>query len=124
MDARAGNRGDVDDGALGRRQFVDQPARHHDRGKEVDPEYVAPGIDVGVDRAEPGAAIGLWRNSGVVNQRVQRAALQTLPDFLDGPRGVAVVGKVDLNVILRPRTPRAFFRERMPRTGDDAPARA
>src|SRR5713226_5885054 len=40
------------------------------------------------------------------------------------PRSVGVVGKVDLDVILRPGVPRAVFREGVPRTGDDAPAGA
>src|ERR1700704_5059117 len=40
------------------------------------------------------------------------------------PRGVGVVGEVDLDVILRARAPRAFLREGMPRTGEDAPTGA
>src|ERR1700716_887234 len=48
-----------------------QPARHHDRREEIDPEYMAPGVDVGIDRTEPAAACRFRRNRGVVDQRVQ-----------------------------------------------------
>ncbi len=36
--------------------------------------------------------------------------------------GVVGIGEIDLDVILRPRFPRAIFRKRMARAGDDAPA--
>src|SRR5579859_8251934 len=53
---------------------------------------------------------------------MQRAALKTLPDLSHGADGVGGIGEVDLDVILRPRVPRTFLGERMPRAGDDAPA--
>ena len=56
---------------------------------------------------------------------MQLAALQPIANVRNRPRGVGVVGKVvDLDVILRPCAPSALLRERMPRTGDDAPAGA
>ncbi len=85
---------------------------------------MAPGVDIGIDRAEPAAALRLRGNRGVVDQRVQRAAFQPLADFRNRPRGVGVVGEVDLDVILRACAPRAFLREGMPRTGEDAPTGA
>ena len=72
---------------------------------------MAPGLDVGIDRAEPAAAFRLRRDRGIVDQRVQLAAFQPLADFRDRARGVGVVGEVDLDVILRPGAPRAVFRE-------------
>src|SRR3984957_20961648 len=83
---------------------------------------MAPGVDVGIDRAKPRAAFGLWRNRGVVDQRMQHAAFQALANFRDRARGIGVVGKVALDMILRACAPRAFFREGMTRTGEDAPA--
>ena len=68
-------------------------------------------MSVSID-AEPRAAFGLRRNRGVVDQRVQLAAFQPLADFRDRPRGVGMVGEVDLDVILRAGVPRAVFRER------------
>jgi len=50
---------------------------------------VAPGVDVGIDGAEPAAACGLRGNRGVVDQRVQRAAFQPLADLRDRAGGVA-----------------------------------
>ena len=43
MHPGAGDRGDVDDRALRRGQLVDQPARQHHAGEEVDVEHLAPG---------------------------------------------------------------------------------
>src|SRR5579883_15774 len=54
---------------------------------------------------------------------MQRAAFEALTDFSNGARRVVVIGEVDLDVILRSRAPRALLRERVARTGDDAPAR-
>ena len=71
-----------------------------------------PGVDVGIDRAQPCAAFGLGRDRGVVDQRMQLAAVEPRADFLDRARGVGVVGEVDLDVVLGPGVPRAFFRER------------
>ena len=55
--------------------------------------------------AEPRAAVGLRRDRGVVDQRVQLVVLQPLADFRNRARGVGVVGEVDLDVILRARRP-------------------
>ena len=85
---------------------------------------MAPGIDVGIDRAEPAAGLGFGRDGGVVDQRVQRAVFQPLADFRNPPRGVGMIGKIDLDVILGPGSPWALLGKGMPRTGDDAPARA
>ena len=42
--------------------------------------------------------------------------------FGNAARGVVVVREVDLDMVLGPRAPWAFFRERVARTGEDAPA--
>ncbi len=73
---------------------------------------MAPGVDIGIDRAEPAAVRGFGRNRGVVDQRVQLAAFQPSADFRNRPRGVGMIGQIDLDVILRPGAPRANFRER------------
>src|ERR1700722_10717916 len=83
---------------------------------------MAPGLDVGIDRAEPAAAFRLRRYRSIVDQCMQHAAFEALADFRDCPRGIVVVGKVDLDVIFRAGVPRTIFRKRMARTGDDAPA--
>ena len=123
MHARARDRGDVDDRALGARELLDQAARQHDRRKEVDAEHLAPDVDVGVDRAHARAAVGLRRDRGVVDERVQLAVFEAALDLGDRVRGVRDVAEVDLDVILGPGFPRTVFRERMARAGDDAPAR-
>ena len=121
MHARAGDRGDVDDGAFGGHEFVDQPARQHDRGEEVHLENLMPILARGFDRAEPLAAGGLGRDRGVVDQRMQFAVEPPL-GFGDRGLGIFRIGKVDLDVVLRSRLPRTVFRKRMARAGDDAPA--
>src|SRR5471032_2519407 len=84
-----------------------------------------------------------WRHSSWVESRVpsrspwgplgEIAALLTracsLPSsrrthLLHRPRGVARVGQVDLDMILRPRRPGAVFRKGVARTGDHPPAGA
>src|SRR5271155_1745049 len=55
---------------------------------------------------------------------MQLAAFQPFADFRNRPRGVVMVGEVDLDVILRSGAPRTFLRKRMARAGDDAPAGA
>ncbi|GCC47718.1 hypothetical protein chiPu_0032117 [Chiloscyllium punctatum] len=122
MHARAGDRGDVHHRAPGVLQFLDQPARDHDRREEVDVENVGPGLDVGVHGAEPAAAHRLRRDRGVVDQRMQLVIVQPLPDLRDRAHGVVMAAEIDLDVIFRPGAPRANLRKRMPREGDDAPA--
>ena len=73
MHARAGDRGDVDDRALGGLELVEQAARQHDRREEIHLEDVVPIVARGVDRAEPLAAVGFRRDRGIVDQRVQFA---------------------------------------------------
>src|ERR1700730_13166544 len=55
---------------------------------------------------------------------MQFAAFQPFADFRNRPRGVVMVGEVDLDVILRSGAPRTFLRKGMTRAGDDAPAGA
>src|SRR5581483_974659 len=121
--ARARDRSDIHHRALDRLQLLDQPARQHDRGEEIDAEHLPPDLDRGVERAEPLAAFGLGRDRRVVDQRVQLVALDAPPDLLDRGYRVLLVGEIDLDVVLRSRLPGTVFRERMARAGDHAPAR-
>src|SRR5689334_17423956 len=52
------------------------------------------------------------------------AAFEAALDLRNRRERVLLVGEVDLDVILGARLPWTFFRKRMARTGDDAPARA
>jgi hypothetical protein len=61
---------------------------------------VIPGLEVGVDRAEAGAARALRRDRGIVDQRVQFAAIDPLLDLGDGAQGVLGIGEIDLDVVL------------------------
>ena len=122
MHARARNRGDVDHRALRGLELVDEPAREHDRGEEIHPEDVVPHIDGGVERGEPLAALGLGRDCGVVDQRMQLAIVQALLDLVDCRKRAIRIGEIDLDVVLRAHLPRAVLRKCMTRAGDDAPA--
>src|SRR5262249_28591820 len=53
---------------------------------------------------------------------MQFTALEPPPDLGNRAQRVVGIAEVDLDVILGPRVPRALFRKRMPRAGDDAPA--
>ena len=59
----------------------------------------------GVDRGQPLAALGLGRDRGVVDQRVQFAVDQPLLDLRDGALGVVGIGEIDLDVVLRAQPP-------------------
>src|SRR5580692_6601128 len=50
-------------------------------------------------------------------------AIETPLGLLDRRRGAFGIGQIDLNVVLGSGFPRTIFRKRMPRAGDDAPAR-
>jgi hypothetical protein len=54
---------------------------------------------------------------------VQHAAFEAVADVGDRARGVYGIAEIDLDVVLRAGIPRTIFRERMPRSGDDAPTR-
>ena len=77
---------DVDDGALGALQLLDQAARQHDGREEIDLEDALPVLELGVDGVQPRAAVALGRDSGVVDQRTEARALrlEPLPHLADG----------------------------------------
>src|SRR5580704_4342107 len=80
-----------------------------------------PVVARGLERTKPLAPGGLWRDRGIVDQRMQ-LAIEAPLGFRDCRRGVFGIGQIDLNVVFGAGFPRAIFRKRMPRAGDDAPA--
>src|SRR5690606_18063547 len=76
-----------------------------------------------IDRVHALAVAELGRDGGIVDQRMQLAALpfEAMTDFSDGDADVFLVGEVHLDVVFRSGRPWAVFGERLPRTGDDAP---
>ena len=121
----AGDRRHVDHGALRGLQFLQQSARQHDGGEEVDLEHRLPVMLAGLERIHPSATCKLGADGGVVHQCIQLRAvrLQLFPHERD--RLVRVLGRGEVNddVILWARIPRAILGERLARTGDDAPSR-
>ncbi len=95
-------------------QLLDEAAREHGGGEEIDLKDLAPQFHAGFEHAEARAALPLGRNRGIVDKRVKAAALrlQPLAHFGDGGLRVFRVGKIDLNVILRSPPPRGNPRER------------
>src|SRR4029077_2588664 len=124
MYARARDRRHVHHRALYSLELVYEAAGEHDRSEEVDLEHVVPDVNGRVERPEPLATVGLWRDCSVIDQRVQFMALDPSPDLLDRRDRVGFVGKINLDVILGPGFPRAIFRKWMPRTRNDAPPRS
>jgi hypothetical protein len=47
------------------------------------------------------------RNRRVVDQRMQSAAVEPLADHINGPGGILVIREIDLDMVFRPRFPRA-----------------
>src|SRR6266498_4123796 len=70
------------------------------------------------------AAIGLGRDGGIVDQRMQLTVLEPALDLGDGDRGAVRIRQIDLDVILGTGFPGAFLREWVARAGDDPPAGA
>jgi hypothetical protein len=79
---------------------------------------------IGLDAAEPRASLALWRDRRVVDERVQPAALrfQPLLHHGDGLHRVVWIGEIDLDVVIRPRLPRAILGKAVTRAGDHPPA--
>src|SRR3954453_15127700 len=80
-----------------------------------------------VDRVHATVAIlELGRNAGVVDQRVQLAAMrfQPMADFRDRNTDIFLIGEVDLDVVFRPCRPWAILGKGLARTGDDTPTLA
>jgi hypothetical protein len=124
MPARAGDRGDVHDGTLGRNQLIHQPARQHDRCEEIDLEHRLPVILARLDGIEPCAARLLRADGGIVDQRMQTRALRLQALLHGGNCGMRVRrgGKIDDDMVIGAGIPGAILGERLSRTGDDPPA--
>ena len=124
MHARACNGGDIHHRALGGFQLIQKPARQHDGGVEIDLKHMLPVGFFGFQRVQARAACLFGADGGVVDERMEARALrfQLLLHHADGAHGVFGVGKINFDMILRPRIPRAVFRKGIARAGDDAPA--
>ena len=85
-------------------------------------KHLAPCPQIGVERAEPRAILALGRDARVVHQSMQRVAPQKPFDLRDRLYRLVRVTQIDLHMVLRPARPRAFGRERLPRTADHPPA--
>src|SRR5262245_10340566 len=123
MNARTRDRGDVDHRAFGVSKLVNETARQHDRGIEIDLEDRLPVFFCGLDRIEPGAVALLGRDRGIVDERVEARALrlQALLDLGDRIPDRLRVTKIGLDVIFRTRIPGAVLRKGMARYRDRAP---
>ena len=78
--------------AQGRRE----PARQLQRREEIDLQHLAPGVDIAVEAAQPFLERRLRRHAGIVDQGVQRPAVQHLVGRLDemgDALGIAQVGR-------------------------------
>jgi hypothetical protein len=123
MHPAAGDRGDIDDAALRRRQLLDQAARQRHGREEVDVEHLLPEVERRVDGAQPLAFGPLGEIAALLTSasqpcrrqraRISRCRGRARPDR----RGRAARG----SAAARPRAERA---ERLARDGDDAPAAA
>ena len=96
MDARARDRRDIHDGAVGRLQFRDEAAGQHDGCEEIDLEHGLPVRDVHFDGPEPRSARPLGRDTGIVDESVEPARAQPL-DRLEH------LGSVYLGLVRRSR---------------------
>ena len=103
-------------------QLVEQAPRQHDRGEEIHLKNVMPVV---ARRSRSSRAACRPRALGEIAALLTSACSSPSQPALglgDRRVGVLGIGQIDLDVILRSRLPRAVFRERMPRAGDDAPA--
>ncbi len=123
MHPRPDDRGHIDDAALRLDQVVAQALRQQDRGEEIDVEDVQP-VLVGHLQAGDLAAVGmLWRDRGVVDQRVQPPAgdpldlRQCIPHYVD-------IRQVELDVVALAARPRTARIERLAGDRQHAPAGA
>ena len=108
---------------IGARQFIHQAPRQQNGGEKIYLKNTEPPIRWHCQRAKPRPALALWRNGGVIHQRMQHAAIrgQARTDFRDHRLGQCRVAQIKLNVILRPHFPGALFREGLARHGNHAP---
>jgi len=82
-----------------------------------------PGFDRRGQRAQSRPVFRLGRDTGIVDQGVQRPAVEAHLDVPDRPCNRLAVAEIDLDVIFGagiPGTPLVL--ERVARTGDDPPA--
>ena len=81
MDTTSGDGGDIDHGAAAPLKRVDQRAGQHDRREDIHLKDGVPDIKRGRDGVHPRAVIALRRNAGIVDQRMQRRAVQPVHEL-------------------------------------------
>ncbi len=76
MDRVAGDGGDVDDRASPGDKRRGKAARELERGEEIELEHGAPALQIAVQDAEPFLERRLGRDGGVVDQGMERPAVE------------------------------------------------
>ncbi len=126
MHAAARDGGDVDDGALRGGKFVHQPAaraRWWRRDSPRTPGARPPCCVFSVSRRA--AALALWRDApALLTSACSLPSVSRSRISRHGAQVSSRIGEIDLDVILRPRSPGAILRESVARTGDHPPAGA
>src|SRR6516162_4036615 len=121
MHVMAGDRGDVDDRSLALRQSRGKGASQGQRHEEVQLKHSLPIFEVAVENAEPFLGRSLWRDAGIVDERMQRA-VEKLPRLGNEVLEVVRIGKIGGDMVGPVRVALAFGRHVVARTGDDPPA--
>ena len=111
MHARARDRADIDDASGCRLKLADQPARQHERREEIDLEYRLPIFQARAERGQPAAALALWRDRRIVDERAQPALLRFQPQLHlgNGADDIVGIGEIDLDVVIGACLPRAVL---------------
>ena len=94
--ATAGDGCYVDDGTLGRLQFLDETARERDRGKKIYAKNASPVVHVRLQCVETLAIGPLDGDSGIIDQCLQRRAVEHLAQTRDAVVQRLGVAEVDL----------------------------
>ena len=82
MHSGARDRAHIHHRSVRRFQLVDHPTPEHERREEFDLKHGLPVLERRGDTAEPRGALGLGRDRGVVDQRIDAASLHLQPPFI------------------------------------------
>ena len=121
VDTAASDGCDVHNRPPCRSQFILERAGQHHRREEIHMEHLAPGPQIRVEGVQSPTGRRLWRNAGIVDQRIQRLTIQAFAHNLHRCNRVMGVRKVHLDVILLPSRPRAPGIKGLAGTGQNAP---